>query len=201
MGGANRILTYAAGRSGQAPIDADRAAELHARKTERYAELVRSTPLELRPGVERLRAEAKSAGIKRGLATGTSLDNIEASLAATGNRIKLDDFDAYTLASMIERAKPAPDAHRRCLELLAVDPAEALAIEDSADGVASAVDGGLAVVATPGRFVSGQDFSRAAMVLSSLGDPDQHAERLDGQLGPDGGIATLDWLTATLGLT
>ncbi|MEM7349226.1 MAG: HAD family hydrolase [Acidobacteriota bacterium] len=194
VGGVNRIQTYAAGRADQAPIDATWAAALHARKTERYAKLVRSTELSLRPGVERLLREAEAAGIKRGLATGTSLDNIEASLDAVGNLISLTDFDAYTTRDVIEHAKPSPAAHRRCVGLLAVESDGVLAIEDSADGVASAADAGLAVVATPGRFVSDQSFDRADLVMSDLGAPGHPARRLDVGAGPDGGIATLSWL-------
>lgn len=198
VGGANRIVAYAAQRGHDDPIGPERAASIHARKTERYTKLVRSADVELRPGVERLLAEAAAAGLLRGLATGTSLDNIEASLDATGNRIRLADFDAYTIRSMFEHGKPAPDAHRRCAELLGLEPANLLVIEDSADGVAAAAAAGATVVATPGLFVGEQSFDRADLVLSSLGDPGRPATRLDGGPGPDGGVATLAWLTGTL---
>lgn len=194
VGGTERILAYAAEDTSPARIDADRAAELHARKTEHYAKLVLSGALDFRPGVERLLTEASSAGLARGLATGTSLANIEASLEATGNRIGLGDFDAHTVRPMIDRAKPAPDAHRLCVELLGVDPSEVLAIEDTADGVASAVAAGLCVVATPGQYVTDQNFDHARLVLSDLGDPGRPGRRLDAQPDPPDGVATLGWL-------
>jgi len=50
-------------------------AALHARKTELYVE--RTPHLALRPGIERLMHEARGAGIKLGIATTTSLPNIE----------------------------------------------------------------------------------------------------------------------------
>lgn len=200
VGGANRILAYAGRQPGGEERPPAWAAEIHARKTARYAELVRSTDLRLRPGVERLLAEARSAGLRVGLATGTSVANIDASLTATGNRLSLDDFDAHTVRDMIEHPKPAPDAHRRCVELLGVDPATAMAVEDSTDGVASAREAGLFVVATPGDFVRSQDFSAAGVVLSDLGDPGLPGQRLDGGPEPADGVATLEWLAAAVGL-
>ncbi len=200
VGGANRILVYGGQRrDGDAPTSA-RAVEIHARKTARYAELVRSTDLQLRPGVERLIGEARSAGLRLGLATGTSMANIDASLTATGTRLSLDDFDAYTVRHMIERPKPAPDAHRRCVELLGASPEAALAVEDSTDGVASARGAGLFVVATPGELVRAQDFSSAPVVLSDLGEPGRVGRRLDDGQEPEGGVATLDWLVEAVGL-
>ncbi|MEM9652584.1 MAG: HAD-IA family hydrolase [Actinomycetota bacterium] len=200
VGGSNRVEVYAASRPEQEPITHDRAAELHRKKTERYATLVRSSGVQLRPGVKRLISEVRLAGLQIGFATGTSLDNIEASFAGSGNRIGLTDFDAYTIRETIERPKPAPDAHLRCMELLNVEAAQVLAIEDSADGVASASSAGAAVVATPGQYVSGQSFAGADLVLASLGDPEHPTERLDAGAGPVGGVATLGWLATTLGL-
>ena len=198
VGGANRIVAYGAGRPDGPPIDAARAAELQAAKTERYAKLVRAEAIDLRPGVARVLGEAVELGLRCGLATGTSLTNIEANLDATG-AISLADFDAYTIRDHLDAAKPAPDAHRRCAELLGVDPSEVIAIEDSADGVASAVAAGARVVATPGAYVTHHDVSSAHLVLTSLGDVGHPAQRLDAGPGPEDGIATVAWLIDTIG--
>ena len=49
----------------------------------------------------------------------------------------------------IERGKPAPDPYLRAAELLGVDPADCVAIEDSPTGVASALGAGCATLGVP----------------------------------------------------
>jgi len=58
-------------------------------------------------------------------------------------------------------------------QIHALHHAEAIAIEDSPAGIAAARDAGIAVVATPGLYIDGGDFSRADGVLPHRGDPDQ----------------------------
>jgi beta-phosphoglucomutase-like phosphatase (HAD superfamily) len=76
---------------------------------------------------------------------------------------------------------------------------ETLAIEDSRNGLLAATAAGLACVVTVSHYSSGEDFSAAAVVLSSLGDPDEpmtvHANRTPVSLG---GYLTLDDLLAIL---
>jgi len=72
----------------------------------------------------------------------------------------------------------AADFHSRAAALSepqihALHHAEAIAIEDSPAGIAAARDAGIAVMATPGLYIDGADFSRADCVLPRLGDPDQ----------------------------
>jgi beta-phosphoglucomutase-like phosphatase (HAD superfamily) len=59
------------------------------------------------------------------------------------------------------------------LARLGVLPDCAIAVEDSAIGIASAKAAGLFTVATPNIWTQTQDFTAADLVLGSLGDPDQ----------------------------
>lgn len=52
----------------------------------------------------------------------------------------------------VERGKPAPDGFLKAAELLGVDPAACLAVEDSTNGVLSALAAGMKVVAIPPHF-------------------------------------------------
>ena len=49
----------------------------------------------------------------------------------------------------VEHAKPAPDIYLVACERLAVEPSEAVALEDSASGVAAAKAAGLTCIAVP----------------------------------------------------
>ena len=66
--------------------------------------------------------------------------------------------------------KPAPDVYLAACDALGVAPGRALAIEDSAHGVAAAKAAGLRCVAVPGPLTRSLDFSAADVVLDSLAD-------------------------------
>jgi mannitol-1-/sugar-/sorbitol-6-phosphatase len=70
-------------------------------------------------------------------------------------------------ADDVMRNKPAPEPYALAVERLALDPARALAVEDSASGVASAQGAGIAVIAIlRGRPVAG---SRAEYAVDRFG--------------------------------
>lgn len=54
---------------------------------------------------------------------------------------------------------------------LGVAPENCVAIEDSRNGLLSALSAGIRVLVTTSWFTEGEDFSEARLVVSSLGDP------------------------------
>ena len=64
--------------------------------------------------------------------------------------------------------KPAPDIYLLTCERLGVEPADALALEDSASGIAAAKAAGLTCIAVP-QFAE-TDVSAADRVIDSLED-------------------------------
>ena len=52
----------------------------------------------------------------------------------------------------VERGKPAPDGYLRACELLGVDPTRSVAVEDATNGILSALNAGMTVVAVPPHF-------------------------------------------------
>ena len=68
------------------------------------------------------------------------------------------------------RAKPAADPYLLGLERFNAKPMEALAIEDSARGLSSAVSAGLDCVIIRNEFTAAQDFTGAWRVLDSVRD-------------------------------
>lgn len=144
---------------------------VHRDKTRRYAALLRERPLPLRPGVARLFDEATAAGIALALATTTTTTNLDALLEPVlGSRWR-NRFDAVVCGGDVARLKPAPDAYREALRRLDIEPAAALAFEDSANGIHSAQGAGLAVVATPTWYSRAARLPRALALLPHLGDP------------------------------
>ena len=145
--------------------------QIHRTKTRLYRELIEAGQVKARSGVRRLMLEARNTGIRVAIASTTSPENIEPLIAAGLGREAMNWFDAIATGDVVVNKKPAPDIYNVALKSLGVDPARAIAVEDSAIGVASAKSAGLFTVATPNIWTRTQDFKAADLLLGSLGDP------------------------------
>jgi HAD superfamily hydrolase (TIGR01509 family) len=163
---------------GAPPDDPRRAliAGLHARKTELYVARVASGDVRLRPGVEALIARARRCGVALAMATTTTRANVDGLLKACLGPEALGWFDPIVCGDAVARKKPAPDVYLSALAALRVSPADALAIEDSGNGVRAARAAGLRVVVTPSLYGASDDVSEATLVVK---DCHELARRLD----------------------
>jgi HAD superfamily hydrolase (TIGR01509 family) len=157
--------------------------DVHRCKTRHYADLLKAGDLPLRPGVERLFREARSAGLRLAVASTTTPQNVTLLLQETLGAGSVDWFDAIASGDVVENKKPAPDIYLRALEELGLDAAECLAIEDTDAGLASAAAAGLITVITVNGSTRHQDFTGAALVVDQLGEPDRPFEVLAGDAG------------------
>ena len=145
-----------------APLDRD---AIRARREARRADLLAS--LDVMAGIRDYLSEGRRLGLRLGLASSSSHAYVESHLRRLG---LADQFDAIVAREDAPRAKPAPDLYLRALELLGVAAAEAVAIEDSPNGIAAAKDAGMLVVAVPNDLTSPLDLSRADCRLASCAD-------------------------------
>jgi HAD superfamily hydrolase (TIGR01509 family) len=88
-------------------------------------------------------------------------------LALNGSALR-DAFDIVVAADDVQHPKPAPDLFLEACRRLDVEPADAVAIEDSGPGVASARAAGLYVIGIPA--VEGVELDEADLVAPSLRD-------------------------------
>jgi HAD superfamily hydrolase (TIGR01509 family) len=79
-------------------------------------------------------------------------------------------FDAISSADMVDRTKPDPAPYSLAAELLAVPAAACMAVEDSANGVASAVSAGMFVVQLRATDTAAPPQQAAHAVIQSLAD-------------------------------
>jgi len=79
-------------------------------------------------------------------------------------------FDFVLTREDYNQSKPDPEPYLKALELLAIDPDEALVIEDSQRGIMAAKGAGLTCWAVPNRLSTHGDFSQADRVLSNIGE-------------------------------
>jgi len=164
-----------------APADLDTwIRDLHARKTHHYTELLKSGAIPLRPGVERLLREARSAGIRLALASTTTPENVSTLFGATIGPHSIGWFDVIAAGDIVADKKPAPDIYLYTLEQLGLNASECLVFEDTELGLKSALDAGLITVITVNGATRNQDFSGAALVVDQLGEPDRPIEVLSG---------------------
>lgn len=146
-------------------------ANLHRVKTERYAELVAAGGSPLRPGIARLLDEALLAGIRVGIASTTTSANVAALLDAELGKGAHRRFSVIACGDVVPAKKPAPDIYRLALSALGLSAEEAIAFEDSANGLAAAKAAGIFTVVTPTRWTQSQDFGEADLRIAHLGDP------------------------------
>src|SRR4051794_6424320 len=98
-----------------------------------------------RPGARELLADLRAAGIKTALVT-MSMRRM------ADNVVELIDFEAFDVVIAGDdatRPKPFPDAYLQACTALGVSPAQSVAIEDSPNGIRSAVASGAAVIGVP----------------------------------------------------
>jgi HAD superfamily hydrolase (TIGR01509 family) len=190
MGGKERLLHYIeTAHPAEAEALRPRMPEIHDRKTRHYGDLVVSGALALRPGIARLLAEARAGGVKLAVATTTSRPNVDRLVEVNfpaGDR----PFDVIACGDEAARKKPAPDVFELALRRLGVAPEEAIAFEDSAAGIRSALDAGLPVIATRSRYTESHRLDGAFSALSDLGEPGHPHRHIAGQDWP-GGVVTL----------
>ncbi len=156
--------------------EADIAA-LHADKTLRYGELVAQGQLPLRTGIERLLVECQSRGLRLAIATTTTRPNVDALLAAT---LKSNPFEVVACGDEVPSKKPAPDIYNLALERLGVGPESCLAVEDTMNGLQSALAAGVSCLVTTSEYGGKSAFPGALAVVDQLGDPGQDAHVLAG---------------------
>jgi beta-phosphoglucomutase len=99
------------------------------------------------------------------IVSGSARSEIEPVVAAAGLSSSIAEIVA---AEDVQRGKPAPDGYLRVLELLSLEPGEAIALEDSEVGIAAAKAARLSCYAVSGTYPPDR-----------LADADGIVERLD----------------------
>jgi HAD superfamily hydrolase (TIGR01509 family) len=121
----------------------------------------------LLPGVVEHLDAARAAGLKVGVASSSTRDWVMGHLVRLGI---LDRFDCLRCRDDVANVKPEPDLYLAVLECLGVAASEAIAIEDSPNGVLAAKRAGLRCVAIPNSITARLDLGQADVVLGSLAD-------------------------------
>jgi HAD superfamily hydrolase (TIGR01509 family) len=123
---------------------------------------------ELRPGIADYLAEAKRRGLKRAIVSSSSRRWIDMHLLRLERTV---GWDAIVAADHdAARAKPHPDLYLEALQVLGVAAGEAVAFEDSLNGMLAAQAAGIFCVAIPNEVTRDMGLDGADLLLDSLAD-------------------------------
>ncbi|WP_393086583.1 HAD-IA family hydrolase [Streptomyces sp. LN704] len=142
----------------------------HRRKTEIYTGIIRSGRVPPRPGVRRVAAEAHEAGWTLAVAS-TSAEASVRSVLELAMGPELGARFSVFAGDVVRRKKPAPDIYALAVRRLGLELEPAVAIEDSRNGMLSALGAGLVCAVTTSAYTAEEDFTGASLVVTSLGDP------------------------------
>lgn len=127
--------------------------------------LVEAMPVS--PGVRAVLAQCAELGLSVAVASSSSRSWVAGHLGRIG---LLGSFPVLSCYDGTCPAKPAPDLYLRAVAHLGVIPSDALAIEDSPNGIRAAKAAGLRCAAVPGPLTRRLDLSQADLRLDSLDD-------------------------------
>lgn len=134
----------------------------------RAVEFTQTDRAELRDGVAEYFEEAERLGLARAIVSSSGDDWIRRHLGRLG---LLEGWGCIVVANGdAKRAKPRPTLYLEALEQLRVGAAEAIAFEDSPNGIAAAKAAGLYCVAVPNPITEALDLARADRVVPSLAE-------------------------------
>ncbi len=121
---------------------------------------------DLRPGIEDYVAEAERRGLATAIVSSSTREWIARHLERLG---RADGWDAIVAADGDpERAKPYPTLYVEALDALGLEPEEAIAFEDSLNGVRAAKAAGLFCVAVPNPITETFALEEADLLLRSF---------------------------------
>ncbi|MEV5967439.1 HAD-IA family hydrolase [Kribbella sp. NPDC051952] len=187
----NEDVWKAAGLPATPEERADVVATWHRFKTKTFTDLVAAGVIPPRPGVRRLITDALQDGWTVAVASTSAEPSVRAVLAGAVGEEVAATIPVFA-GDVVPRKKPDPAVYRLTVDQLGLDPADTLVVEDSRNGLLAAVGAGLTTVVTVSGYTRDEDFTEAALVVTSLGDPD--GERLEVLADPHG-IDPVDALT------
>jgi HAD superfamily hydrolase (TIGR01509 family) len=172
----------------------------HKSKTAHYTKAVEEGQMPGRDGIVRIVDEAHAAGWQLAVASTSAEPSVRAVLAHVVGKERAERFKVFA-GDVVSRKKPAPDIYELAIADLGVSPEDAVVVEDSENGLRAALAAGLKTIVTVSSYTAGEDFSGAALVVSSLGDAGEPAKTLNDpfSLRPQGevNLATLSAILNT----
>lgn len=120
--------------------------KVRAKRIELMNNYILKNGIEKKKGLDELLVYLKNNGYKTAVATATDLKRASMYLDIIN---VTEYFDKIVCATMVQNGKPHPDIYLKACEELDVLPCEAIALEDSPNGIISAYSAGCKAVMVP----------------------------------------------------
>jgi HAD superfamily hydrolase (TIGR01509 family) len=170
-GGKERLAHYFDTYRSLPAAERDRlAAEVHRLKNEIFVQMVEGATIPARPGVPRLLDELAVEGLSVAIATTGSREWVTPLLRGALGRERLARFSVIMTGEDTARKKPDPQVYALAVRRLGCRPDEALAVEDSENGVRAAKAASLACLVVRSFYSERDDLTGADLVVDAVGD-------------------------------
>jgi dihydroxyacetone kinase phosphoprotein-dependent L subunit len=136
-------------------------------------------------------AQAQDAGWRLAVASASAEQSVTATLERAVGPERARGIMVFA-GDVVTHKKPAPDIYLLALDWTGLPAGQVLVVEDSRNGLRAATAAGLACVITVNDYTVDEDFGEAALVVSSLGDPEGEHTAV---LANHSGAAPGDWVT------
>lgn len=152
-------------------------ADWHQRKTAKYTARVVSGAIPGRPGIARIVEQAAAEGWLLCVVSTSAEASVRAVLEHVVGCERAAEFAVFA-GDLVEKKKPAPDIYLLALRELGIAARDAIVVEDSANGLRAALAAGLTTMVTVSSYTAEDDFTGAALVVSSLGEAPSEKTRV-----------------------
>jgi HAD superfamily hydrolase (TIGR01509 family) len=149
----------------------DVVAGWHKRKSAIFQDLVMSGAIPARPGVKRLAQEAYSRRWLLAVCSTSAAPSVQAVLDSVMGKELAAQFAGVFAGDIVKAKKPAPDIYNYAADSLGLSHTDCVVVEDSRNGLQAATAAGMKCLVTTNALTEREDFSEAALVVDSLGDP------------------------------
>jgi len=161
------------------------AEAVHRIKSRHFRRLLLRGEVSARPGVARVFAEARAAGIRIAVVTNACHASVSPVLRYALGPELMRQVEFVIGAEHVSQKKPNPEPYLRALDRLKLSAQECMVIEDSAQGLRASIGAGIPTLVVQNEDTRGQNFAGAALVVDGLGEPEQRPQVIDGQLDED----------------
>ena len=144
------------------PIDRE---AIRAKRRRRNRDLMEGQPI--LPGVETYIADAQRLGLRLGVASSSTREWVVGQLSRIGLS---KDFDTVKCRDDVGAGKPDPGVYLAVLNEFNIKPEQAIALEDSPNGISAANAAGVYCLAVPNAVTRNFSFEHADHVVESLED-------------------------------
>lgn len=118
-------------------------------------------------GIPELLQAIKEAGLPTIIASSSPRSFIEGVIKKIGVE---HYFDSWISGEEVENSKPEPDVFLKAAELIGVDPADCVVIEDSRSGTLAAGKAGMRCIGFQNVHSGNQDLSQADLIVDEIGE-------------------------------